>query len=148
MTRSRNEEGKVERRRRRSSEMDGTRRHLDVIHKDPGFEYHWFNDNGMRLDDMTKRDDWDMVVSDEEISHGNGATVRRQVGTKPNGDSLFAYLCRKPKEFCDEDRAKKQAVLDEQMSGISSRRRGDAIGMGGHTGYVAAEASIRDGRRS
>lgn len=128
--------------------MDGFQQRLGVKEKDPDYEYRWLNDDKTRIATKTQDDDWDLVKSDKEDSHGDSDTVRRQVGVKPNGDPLFAYLARKPKRFCDEDRAKKQEALDEQWSELARGKRGDPTNIGGSEGYVATSTTIRDGRRS
>jgi len=136
-------------RRRRSDDIDGHRMRLAIppqYKNDKENEYRWINDDRSRVFDLTKQDDWDQVPSDSGDDGAN--TVRRQVGTKPNGDPLFAHLVRKPKEFCEEDRAKKQAALDETMDQLAGGKRGDEVNIGGAAGYVATDVNIRDGRRS
>jgi hypothetical protein len=128
--------------------MSGFRTRLSVGERDPNYEYRWINDDKSRVSALTKQDDWDVVQSDEEESHTGASTVTRQVGTKASGEPLMAYLVRKPKKYADEDRAKRQAALDEQMSAIGQSKRGDAIQMGGGPGYVATDTQLKDGRRS
>lgn len=138
-------------RRRRSDEIDGYRMRLAIPPKyrdDKAHEYRWINDDKSRVFELTKEDDWDQVTTDDIDSHDGANTVRRQVGTKANGEPLFAHLVRKPKRYCDEDRAKKQRLLDEQMEQLARGRRGDSANLGGEAGYVATDTHIRDGRRS
>lgn len=148
MDRSRTEERRSER-RRRDTEIDGHRMRLAIppkYRKDKENDYRWINDDKSRVFDLTKQDDWDQVQSDSGADGAN--TVRRQVGTKPNGDPLFAHLVRKPKAYCEEDRAKQQAVITETMDQLAAGKRGDDANLGGEKGYIAADISIRDGRRN
>ena len=134
-------------RRRRDTEIDGHRMRLAIppnFKDDKENEYRWINDDKSRVFDLTKQDDWDKVPSG-----GDGAnSVRRQVGTKVNGDPLWAHLVRKTKAYCEEDRAKQQAVLDETFTQLASGKRGDDANLGGEAGYIATDISIQDGRRS
>ncbi len=145
--RSRTEEVSSER-RRRGGALDGQRLRLAIppnYEEDKANEYRWINDDKSRVFDLTKQDDWDQVQAEGDGVH----SVRRQVGTKANGEPLFAHLVRKPKEYCEADRAEKQKALAETMNQLASGKRGDPADLGGgQTGYVAADASIRDGRRS
>lgn len=137
-------------RRRRDTEIDGYRMRLSIpekYRKDAEHEYRWINDDKSRIAALTEQDDWDLVKADDIESHAGSDTVCRQVGTKANGEPLFAYLARKPKEFCEEDRAKKQRSLDETMDQLAAGRRGDPVNMGGEAGYVATDTHVRDGRR-
>ncbi len=145
--RSRTEERRGER-RRRDTEMDGHRKRLAIPPKykdDQENEYRWINDDKSRIFDLTKQDDWDKCPA---VGDTGANSVRRQVGTKKNGDPLYAHLVRKPKEYCEEDRAKKQAVLAETMNQLAAGKRGDDSKLVGETGFIAADNSIRDGRRS
>ena len=149
--RSRTEEVRTER-RRRGGAIDGYRFRLQIPEKfrnDPENKYRWINDDKSRVFDMTKQDDWDQVQADEIEGHDGASSVRRQVGTKANGDPLFAHLVRKSKKFCEEDRAVKRQALMETMDQLAGGKRGDEANLGGgQKGYVSIDASIRDGRRS
>jgi hypothetical protein len=139
-------------RRRRDTEIDGARMRLAIpteYKNDPDHEYRWINDDKARVHDLTIMDDWDAVKADDIENHHGANSVRRQVGTKASGEPLFAQLVRKPRDLCDEDRAKKQALLDETMAQVTAKRtRGDPVSFGGQTGYVAADTSFRDERKS
>lgn len=56
----------------------------------------WVNDEGNRLYNLTKRDDYDKVDDVSPVP----------VGTKDDGTPLMAHLLSKPTEFIREDRAK------------------------------------------
>ncbi len=146
--RSRTEERRGER-RRRDTEMDGHRMTLTIppiYRDDKENQYRWANDDRSRLFGLTKQDDWDKCPAVGDAEDGANS-VRRQVGTKKNGEPLWAHLVRKPKAYCEEDRAKQQADLDETMNQLAAGKRGDDANLGGEKGYIAADISIRDGRR-
>jgi hypothetical protein len=99
-------------RRRRTDTTGEYRVRLGVNHDlldHKQFRYHWINDEPGRIDEKTKRDDWDIVrdPSVKDNSSSEGAPVRQLVGAQKDGSALHAYLCRKPLEFDREDRAKK-----------------------------------------
>jgi hypothetical protein len=146
--RSRTDERRRER-RRRDDGMDGSRLNLKIppqYANDKENVYRWINDEKARIHSMTQQDDWDKVATD---SDDDAKSVCRQVGTKANGDPLFAHLVRKPKEWHDEDRARQQASLDETMDQLADTgKRGDPTKLGNEAGYVATDVVIRDGRRS
>lgn len=86
---------------------------------DPNFTYRWINGGveDQRMFDMTQRDDWERVSQDGEPSDDPGNCVRRAVGSK-SGGAEYAYLCRKPKEWHEEDRKTHQARNDRIMKTI------------------------------
>ena len=151
-SRSRMDEMRAERRERkgRGEEMTGRGRRLAIppqFKDDKENEYRWINDDKSRVWDLTNQDYWEKVEADD--SEAVGHSVRRQVGTKKNGDALYAHLVRKPKEFCDEDRAAKQERLDATFNQLAGGKRGDTVSLGdGQTGYVAIDTEIHDGRTS
>jgi len=58
----------------------------------------WVNDEGNRMHQLTKLDDWDKVAGVDPVI----------VGTKQDGTPLKAYLLSKPDEFIAEDRKAKE----------------------------------------
>ena len=86
------------------------------------FAYRWITDEGVRMHAMTKEDDWDVVmndgVKDDSTDLGNAVSV--VVGTAANGSPLVGYLCRKPKQYFDEDQAAKSKDLDAQLARLRS----------------------------
>lgn len=92
------------------------------------FKYRWINDDEARLFAKTKEDDWDIVSRDGSaiMSDDLGAAVAKVVGTRADGKPQVAYLCRKPKNYFDEDQAAKSAVLDRQMTEL--KRGNDRTG--------------------
>lgn len=133
------------RRRRRDALGDEGRLKLSIAEamKDPNYEYRWINDTlGGRMTVKTKFDDWDPVTTSDlegyeqnarDVSEG---TQIKRVAGQAGSEPLYSYLCRKPKEFFEED---KQAKLGE-ITDIEDRiRQGplpDPNGLDMRTGYV------------
>lgn len=116
-TGKRTEETRAQRRRRADTtgEFGGKLHVNDALLDHTKFAYRWINDSAGRVDELTIRDDWD-IIRDPTIkddSNSEGAQVRQLVGSKVDGSPLYAYLCKKPIEFQKEDRAKKQARTNE-----------------------------------
>lgn len=84
--------------------------------KDPNYQYRWVNDSPGRIHALTQMDDYD-VVTEEELSgqeyDGEGTPVRRALGFGPGGDEYHAYLCKKPREYYEADKAKEQEAIAE-----------------------------------
>lgn len=110
-------------RRRRTDNLAEARFNLSFVgEKDPAYEYRWINDHDLRMHQKTVADDWDVVRQDQGIVKEDGASlgteVAHVVGTKKDGSPLRAVLCRKPKEYCAEDRKRaevQRAEMDEQI---------------------------------
>lgn len=110
-----------ERRRRKDSTLD---RVHDLklalpaeFEGDTEYDYRWANDQGSRLFDLTKRDDWDLCGS-ENPEASDEDRVRRPVGTDKLGKPIYAYLVRKPKAFVEEDRKVKEERLQQMEAGL------------------------------
>ena len=73
----------------------------DVIDNHPEMEFRWARDEGARMDQLTKADDWDKVPGVKPI-HG---------GETAGGSAMQMHLLMKPKEFLAQDRAEKEARL-------------------------------------
>jgi hypothetical protein len=59
-----------------------------------GRSVRWVNDEGNRMHQLTKLDDWDKVSGVPPVP----------VGTNEGGKPILAHLCSKPTEFIEEDR--------------------------------------------
>lgn len=99
---SRQIEERQERRRRRDDTIDGGQRlklaiPADVAArlKEEGRTPRWINDDGNRMHNLTRLDDYDKVSGVDPVVVG-----------KKDGKPLKAYLCSKPEAFIEEDRAK------------------------------------------
>lgn len=112
----------VERRRKRN--VLGRGRYKLSTPEIPGYKTRWANDDGIRIQELTEMNDYDFVLSheisnevgDPNVGGGNqdlGARVSRVVGTKANGDPLYAYLLKIKKEFYEADQKEKQDRIDE-----------------------------------
>lgn len=102
------------------------------------YEYRWINDNERaRLQMMTQQDDWDVVSKSgdgieldgvKSPADALGDAVTRIVGAKKDGSPQHAYLCRKPKELYDADKAAKQRRLDEIDDAIKGNAKFEGKG--------------------
>lgn len=149
---------KRERRRRSdTSATAGLKLHVPAEYLDENYEYRWINDDagfgdegervGQRMHAKTVLDDWDIVTTATGVEgQGEGTPVKRLVGKGEAGKPINAYLCRKPKDWYREDKAKEQQRLKEREDEM---RRGAAQGsdaLKGPTSYIP-EGGIRIGDR-
>jgi len=124
---------KVRRRRSSSDEFDGTifKLGLPDYEKSSLYVYRWINDDGSRIIQMTKQDDWDFCSVDEFSTDfrntGDGTKISRIVGKDSTGQPMRAFLCKKLKEYEDSDRAKDLERLDRLYFQM---RQGDIPGNG------------------
>jgi len=90
----------AQRRRRRDNTAFGPSlklaipEHIAEKMAEQGRSVRWVNDQGNRMHQLTKLDDWDKVPGVDPIP----------VGTAEDGKPMRAYLCSKPTEFIMEDR--------------------------------------------
>lgn len=153
---TRSEQTKDERRRRRSDTVIlGTKLGVSPDFLDPNYSYRWLNDDGGRIEQMTTNDDYDLVPDPAKKgkpdSDGLGSIISKVVGKGEGGQPLKAYLARKPKEFYDEDKARKAASIKQTMDAIGQGTPpvDGASGLGSH-GYVPGGPtgiSIKDDRQ-
>lgn len=113
-----------ERRRRRDMSVNSHLRFSipDHLRDDKRYRYHWFVDRPGRLEMKTKYDDWDFVEEPEVAADGRqtgaGTRIERHAGVDKFGNPQRAYLCRKPREFDEADKAQAQKRLDDRMAAI------------------------------
>lgn len=128
-TRKRDDAPLSRRNRDEASDVMGRRMAVNRNNLDfDNFEYRYINDvNNTRLYDLVTYREWEVVtqsgggiIKTDATDLGNAVSI--VVGSKPDGSAMRTYLCRKPKRFFDEDRAKKQKELDEQLAQL---RRGN-----------------------
>jgi hypothetical protein len=112
----RQDEVRRERRRRDDTTIDaGQARKLAIpphIEKQlaaQGRSARWINDVGSRVQDLTVRDDWDIV---------EGVEPREVVTNVKEGTTAKAILISKPDVFIAEDRAKKDATRRAQEDAL------------------------------
>lgn len=119
-------EATQEERRRRSSAqtLDPT---LDRFGVDASFldhdtyVYRAAEDRGMRLHNLTKRDDWDFVTKGgEKASSADGAGVIRYQSGIVDGKPVYSYLLRKLKRYADADRMEKVSkIVSDQKARLT-----------------------------
>lgn len=87
------------------------------------FAYRWVNEE--KYVQRTSDDDYDPVKKPGRPAAGEEEnTVRRLVGKHEDGSPKYAILCRKPREFYDEDRKRHDASVDETTTSIRRGRTG------------------------
>lgn len=92
--------------------------------KDPNYHYYVANDTPGRMHGLTKNDDYDVVTQDmldnqlrksrgeEPLPEGgDGSPVKIPVGTGRDGQWMYGYLLRKPKEYYEADKAQEQKSI-------------------------------------
>jgi len=139
----RKEEIKTARRRRQGMGRDRNKRIvIPDAAKDPNYHYYVANDTPGRIDQLTKNDDYDIVTKEmlenqlrksrgEEAvpQDGDGTPARIAVGTGKDGQWMYGYVLRKPKEFHDEDKAKEQASLADAEKAMKDGPASSASGL-------------------
>ena len=134
-------------RRRRDDSGESLNRKLYIPERfknSTEFAYRWVNDDGARIQEKTRFDDWD-IVHQSDLGDGykqeaardlsEGTEIRRQVG-KQDGRPIYAYLCRKPLEYHKEDQAKKKADIDALEETMRRGPLPSPNGLGANEGYV------------
>lgn len=135
---SRAEEQLPERRKRTDIDMTGKRLAVrnELLDFDK-YKYRWINDADVRLYQLTKQDDWDVMAHDgQPLKSDNtdlGAAISIPVGTKPDGSPMRAYLCRKLRRFYEEDQKMKQTDLDEQLARLRAGKDAKGADLGDYT---------------
>ena len=136
----------VKRERRRRGDMgENSNMKLAVPDhaKDQNFTYRWINDTiGGRVQNMTQHDDWDIVSDGQIDGQGEGTQVARSVGAMENGNPLRAYLCRKPKDFHEEDQQAKRAAINSREEELKEGPAPNSPGL------TAAEAYVPQGHKN
>jgi hypothetical protein len=99
----RKDEVAQERRRRSDVTIDGGQRlklavppEIEARLKAEGRTLRWINDEGNRMHNLTRLDDYDKVAGVPPVV----------VGTTKEGKPIKAHLCSKPTAFIEEDKAK------------------------------------------
>lgn len=148
---------KAERRRRRNDSIDRMAGFtLDIFQPEQldlkNYVYRWVEDSGARIRVATKSDDYDPVVASEikdfdpdTIGCEGGESIRQVTGRRENGQPIYAYLLKKPREFFDEDQRAGARRRQDQLEGRILR--GETGGMGDDDpalehAYVASGARI------
>lgn len=90
--------------------------------KDPNFEYRFVNDRGSRISNHQEAgwefvEDANLVVGDSRVKDGSDMGTAKRV---TSNDGNVQYLMKIKKEYYEEDRAAKQARVDEQMQALQT----------------------------
>lgn len=105
-----------------------------------GMQLRWANDDGNRIHQLTKLDDYDKVEGVAPVP----------VGTDTNGNPIQAHLLAKRKSFIEEDRTKAENRRRETESSLV---RGEVPSAGPNSkpvdgpSYVTSETSIGRGNQ-
>lgn len=90
-------------RRRKRQSHALARLRLTVPFHPEGYYCRWVNDDGIEVE-WRLQNDYEFVGPEEVgLTAGEESRVRRLVGTKENGDALYAYLMKIRQEWRDED---------------------------------------------
>lgn len=136
----------AQRRRRDDTTIDGSQRLKLAIPEEvaarlkaEGRTPRWVNDEGSRMHQLTKLDDYDRVDGVEP----------RVVGSDKDGKPIKAYLCSKPATFIKEDQEKLDAPRREFEKALE-RGKNPNDPIAGNDSFYADEANSisRGGRRS
>ena len=141
----RTEEAQV-RRRRDDTTIDGGQRLKLAIPpevaarlKREGRTARWINDEGNRIHNLTKLDDYDRVDGVEPVHAGRD---------KETGQPIKAYLHSKPNAFIEEDQAKAESRRRETERALL-RGKNPVDPIAGDASFYADDAnSILKGRRT
>jgi hypothetical protein len=124
---ARQAEVQQERRRRDDATIDGGQRlklavpeHVAERLKREGRTPRWINDEGNRMHNLTKMDDYDKVAEVAPVV----------VGTTKEGKPIKAHLCSKPAAFIEQDRAKMETRRRETEAALLRGRNPDAPAIG------------------
>lgn len=100
----------TERRRRKGGSQNKLTIPQSIKDAHPEMEFRWGRDDGGRIEQLTKADDWDKVPDVAPIHGGRGET----------NNAMQMHLLMKPKAYLAQDRAEKEAALvaleKEQLS--------------------------------
>ena len=131
---------------------------VDNTKDDPNYVYHWFCDDKGRLQHFTEQDDWDFCENTDQAAdprnlNETSTRIRRRVGKDQSGLPLYAYRCRKLKEWQEEDLKERSLRSHERYERAVHDQTGDAEGIDAgdlKNSYIPAEvqAAIKatDGR--
>lgn len=106
---------KAERRQRRGGALLGVdEKKLDrPEYVRGGYQRRWMNDKNGRLDNAYNND-YDFVLKD-------GEKIKKRVGSKDNGEDLYAFLMEKPVDWYQDDQQKK-LERDSRAKAVQSKK--------------------------
>lgn len=134
----------AKRRRRDDTTIDGSQRlklaippEVEARLKAEGRQARWINDEGNRIHNLTKLDDYDRVDDVEA----------KVVGTTKEGTPIKAYLHSKPLEFIREDQEKLDSVRRETEAALLRGKNPQDPTTGDESFYADKANSISHGGR-
>lgn len=135
----------TERRRRNDTTLDGAQRlklaipeQVSARLKAEGRTPRWINDEGNRIHNMTRLDDYDRVDGVDPVV----------VGTDKNGQPIKAYLHSKPNAFIAEDREKADKPRREQEAALLRGHIPGDQNAGNNSFYADDANSIQRARKA
>ena len=138
------EEIRARRKERGSVDVSELNQKLSVPEdqKDPRFTYRMVLDTGNRIHDL-KAKDWDVApgatASGDPRNVGVGTVIERMGNTRTVPKPERHVLMRKPKEFYEEDHARKAAKIKKDEEAIvRTGAVGGAEGLSGPGSYIPA----------
>jgi hypothetical protein len=89
------------------------------------YQYRWTNDEGSRIRQLTRADDYDFVTLDElgqgvdrdQTDSESDGRMRVLVGKDKSGNPTYSYLLKKRREFFEADQEEEVIAREEQMAG-------------------------------
>ncbi len=111
------------------------RQRLSYEGTEPGFHYHWMNDNWPLRPTRIKDAEAAGYVTVEGVP-------QRRAGAASDGSSIMATLMRIPERLYDEDQAEKDRLIDEEEA---SRDDGNFVGADKDKFYVPNATANRGG---
>lgn len=125
------------RRRQDNGPLAGLKLHVPEHLKKPGMKYRWINEDERRIMDKTVHDDWDIVKNKAIEGTGEGTPVSRIVGKDNSGQPIRAFLCEKPEEFYNQDKAKElRDKVDAREEALKRGVTDDPRGLNGPRTYI------------
>lgn len=109
---------------------------------DPNWTYRWVNDREMRINQLQQQD-WIMVDEEtttgpDDRNKGIGTRPERIVNDRTVSKPERAFLMRKPKEFYDEDQARRINRIRDQEAQMARGKVEGAEALSGNTAYIPA----------
>lgn len=142
---ARHDEVRQERRRRSDTTIDGGQRlnlaippEVEARLKADGRTPRWINDEGNRMYNLTKRDDYDKVAGVPPVP----------VISARDGKPIKAHLCSKPTAFIEEDKAKMDAPRREMERALMRGKNPNDPTAGSESFYADPANRIQHGDRS
>ena len=96
--------------------VGGLRDILTIANKDPNFEYRWVKDSPGRIQYLVEAKGWEVVQDDLKVGDKTVDSPAGKLGsalTRFGGGGVTLVAMRIPKEWYDEDQARKQEMVDE-----------------------------------